>query len=322
MEELRKFNYQDQVIGGLIGNATGDALGLPVDFSRRKDLKVDPVLEMQGFGSYLAIAGTWSMNTSMSIALMESVQECKAIITSDIMHKLSKWLYFAEYTANHEIVNVNTTVNFAVKKFKRGVDPQDCGDNFDFIGDNGALARIMPIALLCHEYDINGKRRYDLVSKVTRLTHATEKCIMANLVFVNYICYLMDGYYPIIALQRIQQECYNFFSNACVEAFDRILIGNLAEIPEDEIRSTSMVIDTLEAAMWSLATTRNFEQAVIRAVNLGNDTDTVGAVTGAMAGVYYGIQAIPKRWLNKLIRSNELEDIATRFAKTKVIFDL
>ena len=67
MEGFFKFNYSDQVVGALIGNVVGDALGLPVEFSRREDLKSNPVLEMQGFGSYLVAAGTWSENTSMSL---------------------------------------------------------------------------------------------------------------------------------------------------------------------------------------------------------------------------------------------------------------
>ena len=322
MEGFFKFNYIDQVVGALIGNVVGDALGIPVVFSKREDLKSNPVLEMQGFGSYLVAAGTWSENTSMSLALMDSVRECKRINVSDIMNKLSRWVYLSEYTANSETINVNTTIELAAEKFKRGTIPQDCGDNFEFASDNGALVRILPVALLCHNYNIVGKQRYEVVSEITKLTHANEKCIMANLIFVNFVCYLMDGFYPAIALQRTQQECYNFFSDACVARYDRLLVGNIAELPEDEIRSSSDVIDTLEAAIWSLITTRNYETAVIRAVNLGSDTAAIGALTGAIAGGYYGENAIPKRWLDQTKKIKEIKEIATSFAKTDVTFEL
>lgn len=322
MEGYFKFNYIDQAVGALIGNAVGDALGLPAVFSKRDDLKSNPILEMQGFGSYLVPAGTWSENTSMSLALMDSVRECKKINVSDIMHKLSRWLYLAEYTANSETVNVNATTDLAVEKFKKGVIPQDCGDNFEFASDNGALMRILPVALLCHNYNVIGKQRYELVSEITRITHANEKCIMANLIFVNFVCYLMDGFYPAIALQRTQQECYNFFSDACVARYDRLLVGNIAELPEDEIRSTSDVIDTLEAAIWNLITTRNYETAVIRAVNLGSDSAAIGALTGAIAGVYYGEHAIPRRWLDQVKKIKEIKENAISFAKTDVTFAL
>lgn len=322
MEGYFKFNYIDQAVGALIGNAVGDALGLPAVFSKRDDLKSNPILEMQGFGSYLVPAGTWSENTSMSLALMDSVRECKCINISDIMHKLSRWLYLAEYTASSEVVNVNATIEIAVEKFKKGIIPQDCGDNFEFASDNGALMRILPVALLCHNYNIIGKQRYELVSEITRITHANEKCIMANLIFVNFVCYLMDGFYPAIALQRTQQECYNFFSDACVARYDRLLVGNIAELPEDEIRSTSDVIDTLEAAIWSLITTRNYETAVIRAVNLGSDSAAIGALTGAIAGVYYGEHAIPRRWLDQVKKIKEIKENAISFAKTDVTFAL
>ena len=322
MEGYFKFNYIDQAVGALIGNAVGDALGLPAVFSKRDDLKSNPILEMQGFGSYLVPAGTWSENTSMSLALMDSVRECKCINISDIMHKLSRWLYLAEYTASSEVVNVNATIELAVEKFKKGIIPQDCGDNFEFASDNGALMRILPVALLCHNYNIIGKQRYELVSEITRITHANEKCIMANLIFVNFVCYLMDGFYPAIALQRTQQECYNFFSDACVARYDRLLVGNIAELPEDEIRSTSDVIDTLESAIWSLITTRNYETAVIRAVNLGSDTAAIGALTGTIAGVYYGEHAIPRHWLDQVKKIKEIKENAISFAKTDVTFAL
>lgn len=322
MEDFLKFNYTDQVVGALTGNAVGDALGLPAEFSRRENLKSNPVLEMQGFGSYLVAAGTWSENTSMAMALMDSVRECKSINVSDIMHKLSRWLYLSEYTANSETVNVNNTINLAVEKFKKGTVPQDCGDNFEFASDNGALMRILPVALLCHNYNIVGRQRYELVSEITKLTHANEKCIMANLIFVNFVCYLMNGFYPVIALQRTQQECYNFFSDACVARYDRLLVGNIGELPEEDIHSTSNVIDTLEAAIWSLITTRNYETAVIRAVNLGSDTAAIGALTGALAGVYYSEHAIPRRWLDQVKKIKEIKEIAISFAKTDVTFEL
>ena len=305
MDTFRHFIYKDQVIGGLVGNAVGDALGLPVEFKSREELKADPVFEMQGFGSHLVSPGTWSTNTSMVIALMESIRECGKINKSDILHRLSKWLYLAEYTVGSEIINSNTTIAMAIEMFKKGYDPDECGDAFEFATDNGALVRILPVAFLCYNYNIQG--------------NATEKCILANMIFVNYACYLLEGYYPAVALQKIQKEDYSFFSEACVDSFSRILKMNLTELPEEEIQSNSDVIESLEATIWSLVTTRNFEQAVIKAVNLGHDTDTIGALTGGLAGLYYGIQGIPKRWLDKLKRLPELETIAEGISKTEVI---
>ena len=107
-----------------------------------------------------------------------------------------------------------------------------------------------------------------------------------------------------------------------MERYDRLLVGNIAELPEDEIRSTSDIIDTLEAAIWSLITTRNYETAVIRAVNLGSDSAAIGALAGAIAGVYYGEHAIPTRWLDQVKKIKEIKEIAISFAKTDVIFAL
>ena len=319
MDTFRGFIYHDQVIGGLICSAVGDALGLPVEFKTREELKDNPVLEMQGFGSHLAASGSWASSTSMIIALMESIRECGTVNQSDILHKLSRWLYLADYTVGSEIINPNATITQAIGRFKKGYTPDECGETFEFASDNGALARILPIAFLCYNYNIQGKQRYDLVKKVTRLTHATEKCILANMIFVNYACFLLEGYYPAVALQKLQQEDYSFFSEACVESFSRILKDNLATLPEDAIQAHSDVIESLEAAIWSLVTTRNFEQALLRAVNLGHDTDYIGALTGGLAGLYYGIQGIPKRWQNQLRKLPELEAYADGFSKAEII---
>lgn len=319
MDTFRGFIYHDQVVGGLIGSAVGDALGLPVEFKSREELKANPVFEMQGFGSYMTAQGTWSMNTSMIISLMDSIKECGRINKSDILHRLSKWLYLADYTVGGEIINSNPTIAMAVERFKKGYEPDECGDTFEFATDNGALMRILPIAFLCYNYNIQGKARYNLVKNVTRLTHATEKCILANLIFVNYACHLLEGFYPMVALQKIQHEDYSFFSEACVESFSRILKGNLSALSEDQIQSHCDVIESLEAAIWSLVTTRNFEQALQRAINLGHDTDSIGALTGGLAGLYYGIQGIPKRWLDKLKKLPELEAIAEGFSKAEII---
>lgn len=319
MDTFRGFIYHDQVIGGLIGSAVGDALGLPVEFKTREELKDNPVLEMQGFGSHLAASGSWSTNTSMTIALMESIRECGTVNQSDILHKLSRWLYLADYTVGSEIINPNATITQAIGRFKKGYTPDECGETFEFASDNGALARILPIAFLCYNYNIQGKQRYDLVKKVTKLTHATEKCILANMIFVNYACLLLEGYYPAVALQKVQQENYSFFSVACVESFSHVLKENLTAFPEDAIQSHIDVIESLEAAIWSLVTTRNFEQALLRAVNLGHDTDSIGALTGGLAGLYYGIQGIPKRWLDKLKKLPELEAYADGFSKAQII---
>jgi len=100
-----------------------------------------------------------------------------------------------------------------------------------------------------------------------------------------------------------------------VRYFDRFLSGDLASAAEDSVESGGYVVHTLEASVWCLLTTRDFASAVIKAVNLGGDTDTTGAVTGGLAGLYYGDEAIPRDWLDALARRIDIEDLAKRFSE-------
>jgi len=95
--------------------------------------------------------------------------------------------------------------------------------------------------------------------------------------------------------------------------FARILEANIQELPEESINSSGYVIDTLEAGLWCFLNSKSYEETVLKAVNLGDDTDTTGAVAGGLAGLYYGLAGIPERWLNRLARKDDIMDLAQRF---------
>jgi len=84
--------------------------------------------------------------------------------------------------------------------------------------------------------------------------------------------------------------------------YRRIFDDGFVDIPEENIKSSGYVVDTLEAAIWCLLNTNSYESCVLKAVNLGEDTDTVGAVAGGLAGIYYGFDAIPKKWVEQIAR--------------------
>ena len=100
-----------------------------------------------------------------------------------------------------------------------------------------------------------------------------------------------------------------------VSAFDRLLKEKIYEIREDQIESTGYVLHTLEASLWCLLTTDTYKEAVLKAVNLGHDTDTTAAVTGGLAGLYYGFKNIPQDWISQLSRVEDIENLANRIAQ-------
>lgn len=174
---------------GIIGHAIGDAMGVPVEFCDRQELLKNPVTDMVGYGTYSVPAGTWSDDTSMEIALMDSFVK------------------------------------------KKTVD-------------------------------------------------------------------------------------YSMFNEETLKLYSRILQNDISKLEINDIKSSGYIVDTLEASLWSLLKTENYKDAVIKAINLGNDTDTIGAIVGSMAGILYRYNDIPSEWLNKLAKRDYLEKLCSDFETT------
>ena len=309
---------ENTVRAGIIGHAVGDALGVPVEFTSRSQLARRPIRDMEGFGTYNMPAGTWSDDTSMEIALLQSLIDKGRFDYKDIMDNFCKWRKDGEFTATGKFFDIGTTSARALENYLMGMSPSECGVKDKYGNGNGSLMRILPVAYVCHNNVIVGNGRYELVCKVSSLTHAHEICVLGCLIYVNFVCYLLGGDSPAVAYRKAQQEDYSMFSNSAREAYRRILADNIASYKEDEISSSGYVLSSLEASLWCLLNTESYKEAVLKAVNLGDDTDTVGAITGSMAGIYYGYDAIPSEWIEKLQRSDYILSLCDQFAVTEV----
>ena len=89
----------------------------------------------------------------------------------------------------------------------------------------------------------------------------------------------------------------------------------ILNLNEEDISSSGYVIDTLEACLWCLFNTDNYKNSVLKAVNLGNDADTIAAITGSISGLYYGINDIPKKWIDKIINKEMIDDLLDKYIK-------
>ena len=97
------------------------------------------------------------------------------------------------------------------------------------------------------------------------------------------------------------------------EIYSRIIYNDIYKLKESDIKSSGYVVDSLEASIWAVLTSKSFDEAVLKAVNLGDDTDTIGALTGALSGIIYGYNSISKKWINNLQRKEYLDDIVNSF---------
>ena len=256
----------EQLKAAIYGLAVADALGVPVEFKRRGSYKV---AEMTGYGTYNQPPGTWSDDTSMTIATCDSIKECGEINLKDIFNRFRDWLRYGEYTIDG-LFDCGNTTSTAIRTGRGANDERSNG--------NGSLMRILPLAFTDADDET--------IRAVSALTHGHEISTAAC------VCYVE------IARRLLKKEPLLDILATIQSPFERI--SSIYALAEDEIRSSGYVVDTLEAALWALSTTASYKDAVLKAVNLGSDTDTVGAVTGGLAGIMYGLEAIPKEWLERL----------------------
>lgn len=301
-----------QVLAGLMGLCVGDALGVPVEFGSREDLLRSPVVDMNSPNRWNQLPGTWSDDSSLTFCLADSL--CNGFSLQAIADSFCRWYYEREWTARGKVFDIGITTQMALEKLRQGVPPLKAGDTVERSNGNGSLMRILPMAYLHKTLDF--PTLIDRVHQVSCLTHAHPRSQMACGIYISIAIALLEGSDPqqayYLGLDRVAEiynkELYQTEKNH----FERILSREIAALSIAEINSEGYVIDTLEAALWCFLNADSYSEAVLTAVNLGEDTDTTGAVTGGLAGIYYGIESIPEEWLSAIPRRNDIMDLATR----------
>lgn len=311
-------NEKNIWLSAIMGVVVGDALGVPVEFSFREELEENPVTTMIGYGTYGQPEGTWSDDSSMTLATLDSIKNGYNL--EDIMDKFLDWFKYAKYTPFGEVFDAGVTISRAIYQYERGVDVRTCGEDSEMSNGNGSLMRIMPICLyLIEEQEkrtLSEDEAVQMIHEASGLTHnhlrskigcglyyfVTKAIVEEN---GNLIKRVKKGlkkgfsYYQKQTLYMEELEHYSRLKH--VEEFRNISIEN--------IKSSGYVVDTLEAAIWCLLNTDGYKECVLKAVNLGDDTDTVGAVVGGVAGLYYGYDAIPKQWLEVIKKREWIEGL-------------
>ncbi len=306
-------DVMSKYVDSIIGHAIGDAMGVPTEFRDRETLLMNPVVEMKGYGSHFVPAGSWSDDTSMEIATIDSFIEKGCFDYYDIMTKFLKWINNGEYTATGEVFDVGRTCLKALNNFNNGIEPLKCAVNSENYNGNGSLMRILPVALYSYSKKLKEEDIISLTNDISSLTHSHNISKLGCYIYVRYVIFLLEGLSKEEAYKKIQSLDYNSYGEDAINCYDRILKNNISDLSLDDIKSTGYVVDTLEASLWIVLHADSYRDAIIASTNIGNDTDTIGAVTGSMAGIIYGIDIIPESWLDKLLRKDYLIDLATKF---------
>ena len=300
---------------GIIGFAIGDALGVPAEFKSRNELERYPIKNMVGYGTYNLPEGTWSDDTSMTLATIHSIIETGTIDTNNIADKFLKWYRHAEYTATNETFDIGRTTLQALAKYELKQDEAvNCGGSDEYDNGNGSLMRILPLAYYIYYKQIKDANKiYELVKDVSSITHAHEVSVLGCYIYVIYTLSLLEGKAKNKAYMTIKEADYSIFSENALNKYSRILKDDISKFELDEISSSGYVVSTLEAAMWLFLNANDYKTTILKAVNLGDDTDTVAAITGGLLGIYYGIDSIKDNWKQTLKRYDYIVDLCNNF---------
>lgn len=300
-------------IDAIIGHAIGDAMGVPTEFYSREELMSNPVVNMIKAKYINQPEGSWSDDTSMEIATIDSFIEKGKFDYDDIMTKWVYWVKNGDYACNGVAFGMGRTCLSAMTKYYSGGKPLECGLIDIKSNGNGSLMRILPIALYCYSKNLDNSKIISLVNDISSLTHAHDISKLGCYIYVKYVIYLLEGLSKEDAYNKIQKEDYSMYSKEAIEAYDRILNNDIKEYSLKTIKSSGYVVDSLECSLWILLNADSYRDCIVAAINMGDDTDTIGAITGSMAGIIYGYDSIPKEWLEKLQRREYLEDLANKF---------
>ena len=311
MNENRNIDNQ-LIISCVLGYAIGDALGVPVEFLKREELKEKNITDMIGYGSHNQPEGTWSDDTAMVLATMDSIAERKEIIYKDIMDKYILWFKQAEYTASKEVFDIGYGTRRALELYDRGTKLEKCGSTSYMNNGNGSLMRMLPIALYTYSKEYDYKKEIETTYYFSSLTHGHNISMMGCKIYSDFIRELLNGNSPVQALNNLSKYPYDKYYDDFY-LYERITSGKIANLNEQDIKSSGFVVDTLEATIWCLINSSNYEEAVLKAINLGEDTDTIAALTGALAGIVYGYNSIPQKWIEKLKNKDFLLKLCNSF---------
>ena len=306
----------DNIKSLLFGVAIGDALGVPVEFISREEIRQKPITDMIGFGTYNLPPGTFSDDSSLTFCLAEALTA--EFDLNCIGRNFVKWYYNDYWTATGTVFDIGIGTSIAIDRIADGVQPELAGGNDESSNGNGSLMRISPLVFYLMDKPID--ERFEITKQVSSITHRHIRSVIACFYYLEFARQLIEKKDKFEIYRNLLTLIPDFLTSLSIETkeivlFDRILKHTIQDISEEEIISGGYVIHTLEASIWCLLKTETYKDAVLKAVNLGADSDTTAAVTGGLAGLLYGFENIPNHWINKLARKNDIQNLAERLVE-------
>jgi ADP-ribosylglycohydrolase len=295
----------DRRRGALIGLAVGDALGAAVEFKSPGSFK--PVTDYRNGGPHGLYAGAWTDDTSMALALADSIAVGWDL--NDQADRYVQWWQTGKYSVNGRCFDIGITTRTALGNFVASKNALTSGDRSDRASGNGSIMRLAPVPIrFGHLYADQLDELSRLAEESSWPTHASEQCVSACRYLATVLAALIHGkdrddvlspdWKPLKQLNDIKP---------LHPLIHEIAQGSFRRKQPPAIQGSGWVVKSLEASLWAFHETSSFDEAVLRAVNLGDDADTTGAICGQLAGAYWGESGISESLRTGLARMDMLD---------------
>jgi ADP-ribosyl-[dinitrogen reductase] hydrolase len=293
---------RDRGLGAFLGLAVGDALGTTLEFQPR-DAK-PAIVDMVGGGPFRLKPGEWTDDTSMALCLADCLIANEGeVVGRDLADRFLRWWKHGENSVTGRCFDIGAATRAALSDYSHTGVPR--GSKDPTTAGNGGVMRLAPAAIAA---GLDVDRAVALARAQSEVTHGALECLEGAELLARVLVAGCAG----AGLKALDAGAE---APLCARKIMTLAGGGWRGKTRENIRSTGYVVDTLEAAFWSVGTSNGFEEAILKAVNLADDADSVGAVTGQIAGAIWGASTIPERWLTELAWKERLTTLATKMMR-------
>lgn len=298
---------KEKINNALWGFVLGDAIGVPFEFFSKDKINIKLIDFYEG-GKHSVPKGAWSDDSSMMLCLIETLIQ-DGLNFDLYSKKIVEWALNGYMTPIGRPFGLGRTTFLAISKLRKNISYKNSGDASEKSNGNGALMRILPLVF---ELKLHDNNKYSIVETCTAITHAHDISKIASNIYLEYFQQLIFNEDKLIAYKNMQVKIKNYYkNNNYLKNFDSILEKNIFEENYDELSGYGYVISTLEVVLHCFINGNSYEDCILKAINIGNDTDTNAALTGALAGYFYN--DIPLNLKNKIIENVKIQKLFDKF---------
>lgn len=310
---------KNKIKSSLLGFIVGDSLGVPYEFLSRETMRKIPATKMVGGGTWDQPVGTWSDDTSMVLCTLDSLS--LGYNLSDFGFSFDSWLFWNNNTPHGVVFDCGNQTRQSLSRIhsliseKKQITPLPPTTDETQNG-NGSLMRILPFGFYLQNHPI--EERWKIINEVSSITHPHIRSVIGCFIYSELVKDLiMDGDKE-NSYTKMKEQVSKFLKDRVpqteIDLYRRILKSNISYLKEDELQATPYVIYTLESVLWCFLGNDNFKESVLTGINLGGDTDTIGALTGGLCGIIYN--DIPEEWIDLIVKKDDIINKIDLFLET------